>query len=384
MRLPSSRCNSTHSVQSSQQQVVLRTAYGKRSQRPHALFLMGLPGAGKTTVKRKRMHRDDVDIEPDKFKRSHPRFSHNMSAETDDEVHRWSVRRSVDTFEKTVASSRKPNVVYDSSGSNASWMRRRIRFARKEGYSTELLWVDVPAEIAIFRNRNRPSRGHWCPEWVILDKAKVLHSSYEELKKEVDSASRVQNWSTDGRELEDAKEDIYIYPVPRTKPPGLRPGQRGYGRPPDGARSPSPTPGSMRSLRIGPWKRSDAVAKEKTVRLAWMDRKYRGNRERYVREHVMKGRDVFLEPNLFPYQLPPGMEHWTIWAERAMNHRELCKYIEKWLAARRPHNVVSWNYDDNRARRTIDIWHVHIYFQCDGPGLGGRLQDEPSHKSRRH
>eukprot|EP00913_Durusdinium_trenchii_P025802 g24216.t1 len=61
------------------------------------------------------------------------------------------------------------------------------------------------------------------------------------------------------------------------------------------------------------------------------------------------------------------MEHWTIWARKAMDHAELCQFIKAWLNARKPHNVIAWNYDDNRQMRTIDVWHVHIYFQgADG------------------
>uniref|UniRef100_A0A7S2J4D5 Uncharacterized protein n=1 Tax=Alexandrium andersonii TaxID=327968 RepID=A0A7S2J4D5_9DINO len=104
---------------------------------------------------------------------------------------------------------------------------------------------------------------------------------------------------------------------------------------------------------------------EKNARLSWMDRTYRGDRETFVMEQVLCGREVLLEPNRYPYMLPPGIEHWTIWSTKTMDHSELCKYIERWMDAREPHGVTSWNYDDNRGRRTIDVWHLHIYFQGD-------------------
>lgn len=328
---------------------------------------MGLPGAGKTTVKRRRMHRGDADIEPDRFKHQHPRFSQDMGEETDEEVHRWSVRRAADAFEGALADSRKPNLVFDSSGSNARWLGRRIAAARDAGYTTELLWVDVPVEIALLRNRDRATTGQWCPEHVIMDKAKVMEASFEELRQEADSVERLENWSERGGELARAKLDLYLYPAPRPRPPSLRHEDPGYGEAPPGARSPSPTRGSMRTIRIGPWKRNDEVAQRKNARLSWMDRTFRGNRERFVSEQVLKRRDVLVEPNRFPYFLPPDLDHWTIWSRRTFSHGELCAYIEAWLEARKPHNVVAWNYDDNRGRRTIDIWHVHIYFQgADG------------------
>jgi len=334
---------------------------------------MGLPGAGKSTVKRERLRRGDFDVEPDQIKRRHRNFSYDMGEETDEEVHRWSVRHAVSIFEDAVRDRRRRgSIVFDSSGSNASWLKRRIEFAKQEGFETELLWVDVPTEVALLRNRNRGARGisgQFCPEKIILDKAPLMQSSFEELSKYVDRAERIRNWSHSSGELEEAKEDLYLYPAPRTKPPGLRPGMNHYGEGPDGARSPSPSAGSRRTLRIGPWKRDDEVTRRKNARLAWMDRAFKGDRETFVSKHVLGSRDVLLERNRFPYQLPPGAEHWTIWSRKEMDHDELCSYVEDWLDAREPHQVVSWNYDDNRGRRTIEIWHVHIYFQ----GRGGQL-----------
>lgn len=332
-----------------------------------ALFLMGLPGAGKTTVKRRRVSRMDLDIEPDRFKAMHPRYSEQMGEETDEEVHRWSVRRAADAFEDAIENPRRRSFVFDSSGSNARWLGRRIKAAREAGFTTQLLWVDVPVEVALLRNRDRATeqgRNGWCPEKVILDKADVMQKSFEELRKEADYVERLENWSPRNGELEVAKRDLHLYPAPRTRPPSLRLGDRGYGEAPPGAQSPSPTRGSMRTLTIGPWKRNDEVARKKNARLSWMDRTYRGNRERFVMENVLNRRETLVEPNAFPYMLPPGIEHWTIWCRHTMGHAELCDYIEGWLKARRPHNIVSWNYDDNRGRRTIDIWHVHIYFQA--------------------
>jgi len=237
------------------------------------------------------------------------------------------------------------------------------------GYFTELLWVDVPVEIAMLRNRDRAAdHGRWCPEKVVMDKAAVMPQSFEELRREVDSAERLKNWSERDDELERAKRDLYMYPAPRPRPCLVRPGDAGYAEMPPGARSPSPSRNSTRTILIGPWKRSDEVARRKNARLSWMDRVYRGDRERFVNEEVLDGRDVLLEPNAYPYFLPPDIEHWTIWARRSMEHHELCDYIQGWLDARKPHNIVAWNYDDNRGRRTIDIWHVHIYFQ----GAGGQ------------
>lgn len=313
------------------------------------------------------------DIEPEKLMRGHCRFSNRMSEDTDEEVHRWSVREAVSQFEDVVASSARPDLVFDSSASGCAWLSRRIRTAREAGYRTELLWVDVPVEVALFRNRNRgvrhrsPGGGQWCREQVIFDEVEKVAASFEALRSEVDFAERLPN-SKQG-ELDEAELDLHLYPAPRTRPPSLRPGDNGYGLSPPGARTPSPSRGSRRTLRIGPWKRNDEVMARKTKRLNWIDETYRGNRERYIREEVLCGRDVLMERNAFPYHMPPDCEHWTIWSERAMHHEELCRWVERWAEERkftcrgRPGEVAEWNYDDNRGARTIELWHVHIYFR---------------------
>lgn len=334
--------------------------------KPRAVFLMGLPGAGKTTVKRRRLMRGELDIEPDSLKPGHPWHSEDMGDETDLEVHRWSVRRAADQLDVAVERARH-DVTFDSSGSNARWLGRRISDARRAGFRTELLWVDVPLEVALLRNRDRAYErgGHWCPEAVIVDKAQKMEDSYRELAAMVDSAERLQNWNEEGRERSAAELDLYLYPAPRAHPPSRRPGEDGYGEPPPGACEPSTTPGSLRTMRIGPWKRNEQVAREKCTRLAWMDDRYRGNRERYILDEVLGRRDVLLEPNAYPYLLPKGIEHWTVWSRRPMNHGELCEWVEAWIRARPERRVVEWNYDDNRGRRTIDVWHVHVYFRVD-------------------
>jgi hypothetical protein len=289
-----------------------------------------------------------------------------MSDKTDLEVHRWSVRRALDAFDEALAERRPRDLVFDSSGSNARWLRERILEARRAGYCTELLWVDVPVDIALLRNRDRAAASSrtMVPESVILDKANDIPNSFEKLRGEVDQAERLENWNEDGGELKRARRDLHLYPAPRTRPPTLRPGDREYGEGPEGARSPSRSRGSRRTIDVGPWRRSDETMARKTKRFEWMDRTYKGDRERFALEEVLGSRDINLEPNRYPYQTPPGIEHWTIWRRTPMSHDELCEYVEAWLDAQEKwHNVIAWNYDDNLGKKTINIWHVHVYFE---------------------
>lgn len=337
--------------------------------RPRALFLWGLPSAGKTTAKRRRLRRGELDIAPGRYRRLHRAYSSNMGEDTDDEVQCWSVQRADDEFDQALAvpKAERRDLVFDSGGSNAARLREQISAARRAGYATELLWVDVPVEVSLFRNRNRDVYERTCSEKLILERGKQMRRNFEELSSLVDNASEVRGWDEAGREAERAALDVHLYPAPRDQPPSVRPGSSRYGEAPSGARSPSCTRGSRRRLRIGPWKRNDEVMRKKAARLDWMDRTYQGDRSRFVIEEVLCGRDIYLEPNRYPYHLPPGGEHWTLWAVRSMRDGELIKYVEAWLDAREPHNVATWNYDDNRGRRTIDLWHIHIYFMsADG------------------
>ena len=64
---------------------------------------------------------------------------------------------------------------------------------------------------------------------------------------------------------------------------------------------------------------------------------------------------------MFPYDTPPGIEHWTLWSKTELSLDAMEQFVEEWIACKRPH-VIEWNFDDN-ASRSIDIYHVHIYLR---------------------
>ena len=106
-------------------------------------------------------------------------------------------------IEDALFSRRKRDLFFDSSGSNSRWLLDRIVAARTAGYSTRLLWINVPVEIALLRNRDRAaeSRRTMVPESVIIDKVDDIVASFETLRKEVDRAERIDNWKKEGDEL---------------------------------------------------------------------------------------------------------------------------------------------------------------------------------------
>lgn len=64
---------------------------------------------------------------------------------------------------------------------------------------------------------------------------------------------------------------------------------------------------------------------------------------------------------MFPYNTPQGIEHWTLWSRRDLGVPEVERYVGNWIKTQRP-EVVRWNLDEN-AERSINIYHVHVYFQ---------------------
>jgi len=43
------------------------------------------------------------------------------------------------------------------------------------------------------------------------------------------------------------------------------------------------------------------------------------SREDWIMESVLSVDDVVIEPNMFPYNTPKGIEHWTLWSKKDMS-----------------------------------------------------------------
>ena len=81
--------------------------------------------------------------------------------------------------------------------------------------------------------------------------------------------------------------------------------------------------------------------------------------------------DVALEPNMFPYECPPGVTHWTLWSRREMSPAQIVRWTKTWLRAHKP-NVTKWNFDMND-NNSVDVPHYHVFlFE---PPRGSRRRD---------
>ncbi|KAG6577932.1 N-5'phosphoribosyl anthranilate isomerase/indole-3-glycerol phosphate synthase [Phytophthora cinnamomi] len=130
--------------------------------------------------------------------------------------------------------------------------------------------------------------------------------------------------------------------------------------PPSPSRSAKRREGPARTLVLQYWGRTDECLERKWAHMDMVDELFE-SREELILATTLSDTEVALEPNMFPYNTPGGIEHWTLWSRHEMDSAEIEKFVGGWLRENAPH-VESWNYDEN-ASRSIDIFHVHVYLQ---------------------
>jgi predicted ABC-type ATPase len=186
-----------------------------------AVFFIGPAGSGKSFYKTKKhlKHIDFKEVDPDEIKKRHPDYN----PERPFELHSWSKLRAEGEYKKIVTDGSGTPVIVDGTGRNWESVYSKIQMAKSNGYKTHLIYVYVPLEISIWRNRNRE---RFVPEDVILEQSDKIGNSFKMLKSRVDKYKVVQHYSSP--EVSVAKKDIAVYPVPqKVRPP--RPGDANYG-----------------------------------------------------------------------------------------------------------------------------------------------------------
>ena len=118
---------------------------------------------------------------------------------------------------------------------------------------------------------------------------------------------------------------------------------------------------SFDTLPIKYWERSEQCLLAKEAHMDRIDRLC-ASREDLVLMTTLWNKNINLEPNMFPYDTPDNVLHYTLWSLKELIHKEIVRYVENWLRKRMP-KVRRWNYDDNLGDRSFQLFHVHVYIE---------------------
>ena len=186
-----------------------------------AVFFIGPAASGKSFVKAKRYlkHLDFKDVDPDAIKESNPKYD----PEKPFELHGWSKTIANAQYKKLVTSGTGAPVIVDGTGKNWVNIDAKMKLANRYGYHTYIVYVYVPFEVSIWRNRNRP---RFVPEDVIQEQSRLIGDSFSHLRSLADKSKVIPNY--ENSEMGLARKDIEFYPVPQSERPP-RPGDREYG-----------------------------------------------------------------------------------------------------------------------------------------------------------
>lgn len=144
--------------------VVRTICHRERLQRHVAVFMVGLPAAGKSRViaqryeGRPRMPIAVVDLDAEMA--AHPEYdpADPDSIYRSEEAYLWADARVEARFAAALQNHSLARVVLDGTGTNAERQIRRMREARAAGWFVKVLYVRVPIRTAIDRAKLRARR----------------------------------------------------------------------------------------------------------------------------------------------------------------------------------------------------------------------------------
>ena len=133
------------------------------------------------------------------------------------------------------------------------------------------------------------------------------------------------------------------------------------------------------TLRLEYWMRSEEMTAKKREHVAKLDELggYYG-----VEDHIEKtvfgndpGVNVVLEENMFPYDCPPGVSHWTLWSREDMKGEEIQEWVSECLRKHKK-DVVEWNYDMND-NCSVDVPHYHVFLRVEDEEYKMKARSKP-------
>jgi predicted kinase len=140
-----------------------------------AIFLLGLPNAGKTTWVKENVNSTLYEmVSADDLKQRHPEY---VPDDVTLSVHEWSVEQAEIKIGKLC--QLQQNILVDSGSINNRYTIRIMTMLKKQGYEIKLVHIKTPYTVCIERNKLRDRK---VPEKAITDKALKEVSQFHKLR----------------------------------------------------------------------------------------------------------------------------------------------------------------------------------------------------------
>jgi hypothetical protein len=134
-------------------------------------------------------------------------------------------------------------------------------------------------------------------------------------------------------------------------------------------------------LTLEYWDRTDECHQRKRAHLDSLDDSSETREEKIFRT-TLKDVDVAVEPNMFAYETPEDVLHYTFWSRKDASNEDVERAVEKWIAEEKP-DVIEWDFDLSNLEDglSIHIYHVHVFFRVRSSGGDAGVPVAPTNAS---
>lgn len=157
----------------------------------YAVFMLGLPGSGKTFFIQNDIKLRGYElVSADIIRVLHPKYDPKNPDIIHEECVHLAERLVYEKIEKGV------NIIMDGGGINNSYTARIITKAKESGYKTKVIFIDTPVEICCLRNNDRINNGErYVPISAIIDKSYKIRKSIIQLRELADEFETVKYYT---------------------------------------------------------------------------------------------------------------------------------------------------------------------------------------------